>query len=615
MPPPHDCIRNLTLILRSLRPPNHPIAKFPVIRPIATRSVYHHLTRRPTRPLKPLQPLRSPAAYRSLSTESKENLKYSIKLGLYWTAISWTVLLGGSIAWWLIRQDLLDRQHPSPSEWRFFVKAYWRAAKDELETEGHGRGMVDWTLVGTKFRIVVGLLEDYKFFIHRPSGCTLQNEVYDPTLPFAADPSLFTPPPPPPNEGHDLWPSRLGYDITMQSEAWRRGYFEAMLGMAKSAEMRDGYMTHNTNRISYAPQHIRSEANPFPVPLPPGAGDHETPDIADCKPTLEPAGFYYRRLLTTKGFTRQQRMQAGIAYGSWLDHQGDSDLADSMYRWSLHLAAEGLPEHHPANTIIDTKTGIIKPNAPYITPNIVSATSAFARHFTQTDRIPEALAIYVSILRARRHSPDAPPSRQYPPQAPDINLLSLDGWVKWITSLPHAPEFSPRPPTGDEAFERRRSDECEEAALELYVAEILFARMGRRREGLAWTRTATEAVEERQKDKRLNEKAKKTCEQCLHTGLQNWTNMVGQLAREQRETEGASEDGDDNRAVSKSESWFWRGLGRVGIARSADQGLLHEQDWAEEEKQLRYRLIDFEESLLSAKLNTMIAGNSNWFVV
>lgn len=604
----------LRLLLPTFQPLRRPTTNHPPpIRLFTSRPPHLSLARAPARPSLPfLHSARQPRVHRLLSTEQTAQIKYSIKLGIYWAIIGWIVLFSGSLCCWVLYEDLLDRSYPSPEEWRYLVKVYWRSAKDELETEGHGRGMVDWTRVGTNFRTVVGLLEDYKFFVHRPSRCVLQERVFDRTLPFADDEGLWEPVPLAPR-GEALWPSRIGYDISMQSEAWRRGYFEAMMGMAKGAEMRDGYMTHTKDRKAYAPQHIRSETNPFPVPLPPGAG-HETPDIEDCAPTLESPDFHYKRILTTKGFGTRQRMQAGIAYGSWLDHCGDREMAEKMYRWNLAMATKDLQKEVAVDQVINTKTGVVKSDAPIVTRNVLEATEAFARHQAQHGRIPEALAIYLSLLRARRSAPDAPLSQQYPAKNPEMSLRSVDSAVRWILSLPFSPEHPPPPPTGDEVFERRKSDECEEAALALYVSEILFARMGRKREGLAWTQDATEAAERRQSDQKLDAKGRKMCEQCVHTGLQNWTNMVGQLAQEQKE-KGSQVSDAEKQVAPKTESWFWRGLETVGIGPNTDGRLLKEQDWENERKQLQYRLAQFEEGMLNARLNAMIAGNSSWFVV
>ena len=496
---------------------------------------------------------------------------------------------------------------------------YWRSAKHELATEGHGRGMLDWSQIASHFRNAVALLEDYKFFVHRPTGLVMQQDVWDKTLPFSDDPELRTPPamftPAEFERGEPMWPNRIGYDTTMQSEAWQRGYFETMMGMARGSEMREGYMTFKGDRSAYAPQHVRSNENPYPVPLPPTSGK-ECPDISECWPSFESPYFHYKRILTTRGFTSRQRMDAGLAYASYLDHKGEHDHAGAMYRWSFDLAIHGLPPDVRPESVVDVATGVIMPNAPFLTPNIVTCSTAIARHFADTDRTNEALATYLSVLRGRRTAQSAPRSRQYPPQGPDLSLRNVDSIIQWLTSLPFHPEQPPLPPTGNEPFERKRSEECEEAALALYVAEILFAKMGRRSEGLSWARDATETSDTRMKDKLLDKKNAKVCEQCLNEGLKVWTGMLSVLAHEQKVANGSQRPQlTTGQELPKSESWFWRGLASMTSSASSADGLLKEQDWVSEERKVAKRLAQFEENLLNARLNAAIAGNSSWFVV
>lgn len=513
------------------------------------------------------------------------------------------VLFGGALAiFWTQRQHWLDQLYPSPAEWQWLTRWYWRNAKHDEATEGNGRGLTDWGSVGTHYRAVIGLLEDFKFIIHRPSGIIQQTD-YDRTIPGLDEAEMRTMP-----ERHavgQLWPSRIGCDITMKSEQWRRGYYEAMMGMAKAAEMREGWMMHSKTKRIFPPEHVKSPDNPYPKPLPPGT-PLEIPDVSECWPALEDPGFHYKRLLTTKGFNRKQRLDAGIAYAIWLEHAGQHDLAASMHKWTLSLALEGLGEN--ASEIVDKDTGIIRATAPFVTPNVLETTTALAGHHARTDNISAALSIYLSVLRARRSAPQAPPSRQYPPRKPDLSLTSGDSIIRYLKTMPWDAEFPPPPPNGDQVFERNKGVECEEAALMAYVGEILFARVGRKREGLAWTQDATSLAERAHGDSKLDLQAKKACEQCVHTGLGNWHRMVGQLAREKSEAlEGEGRE--------QSQGWYGikgHGSGARGEERKF---LLEEQDWAAEEKKVQRRLGDFEEKLLTRQLNAMISGTSDWFVI
>lgn len=429
------------------------------------------------------------------------------------------------------------------------------------------------------------------FNIHRPSGIQFQHD-WDHSIP-GIDPELMRAPPDP-VAGKDVWPNRIGYDITMKSEPWRRGYYEAMMGLCKAAEVRDGYLAHKQTKVSFPPELVRSPSNPYPKPPPPGSG-LETPDIEDCEATFETPDFHYVRLLTTKGFSREQRMDAGLAYAMWLDRCGHTATAESLYRWCMGLALDGVSQ---PRVIVNPDTGVISAKAPYVTGNILTTSEALASFRARTGDISAALNIYLSTLRARRAAPQAPLGRQYPPRPPDLSLKSIDSVVRWLTSLFNQPAFAPPPPSGDEPYERKASEECEEAALMAYVGEILFAKTARRKEGLAWTNNATEIAEKRLQDPRLNGKGIKTCQQCFQTGLGNLKNMAGQLAREKEQSTKNSQ--------SSLGGWFF-GEGR-------EDRLLAEKDWAVEEEANRDRQARFEEQQLNARLNSMISSNSSWSV-
>lgn len=79
-------------------------------------------------------------ASRFISTEQKKRFKYQVQLGIYWSLIGWTLFGGVSISYLIFREDWLDRLYPSPSEWYYFTKTFWRRAKHEIETDGHSTG-------------------------------------------------------------------------------------------------------------------------------------------------------------------------------------------------------------------------------------------------------------------------------------------------------------------------------------------------------------------------------------------------------------------------------------------------------------------------------------------
>jgi len=453
-------------------------------------------------------------------------------------------------------------------------------------------------------RAAVMLLEDFWFIkMHFPSGLIEQKD-WDRSIPGIDPEDILKP-----LERYSKKSKKtetlgkIGYDVSMKSEGWIRGYFEASLLSAKAAEMQDGQVKDVTRSIVFASEHMIGPSNPYPKPVLPGSP--AAPLEENCERAAEEPDYYYNRILTTKGFTHRQRMEAGLAYAQWLDYSSRPELAREMYHWSLDLALSHLAN---ASAIVDTNNGSIRSTAPFVTPNILAATTALASHYARHDDIPAALQIYTSVLRARRAAPDAPANEQYRPVAPDYSLRSMDSLLRWITSLPFPTEFPPAPKSGDEPFARTRTADCDEAALMAYVGEILFARGGQRAQGLAWTREATGVAERTLEDKRLDSETKKGCVQCMGTGLANWLAMVSQLARE---TEEKKSGGGGGGVKLASEGAGWKSwIPFVGAKRDE----VEQADWALEEETIGQKLKGFKQAQLDARLRAAISGTSSWFV-
>lgn len=144
-----------------------------------------------------------------------------------------------------------------------------------------------------------------------------------------------------------------------------------------------------------------------------------------------------------------------------------------------------------------------------------------------------------------------------------------------------------------------------------YVGEILFAKAGRRREGLAWTQDAISLAETAGMDSKVGGRERKMCEQCIGTGLGNWKSMTAQLSRESLDArKGATEAN-----AEQSLGWLSWLNGRAAVKRGPDRAFLEEQDWTAEEKRAQKRLTEFEEKRLNKTLSAMISGTSSWFVV
>ncbi|KAJ2973542.1 hypothetical protein NQ176_g6550 [Zarea fungicola] len=133
--------------------------------------------------------------------------------------------------------------------------------------------------------------------------------------------------------------------------------------------------------------------------------------------------------------------------------------------------------------------------------------------------------MYISLLKARRGLSDERPSeiRSRPQNVPAyqkmINLF-----------LP--PAYPAPQPDGTQPPWRSVEERCQEASLQVYIGEILYATSSKD-DGLSWTRDGVDLAEEQLRSLSLgsgSKVAKKLCRECLATGLENWHTMVSRLA-------------------------------------------------------------------------------------
>jgi len=584
-----------------------PLRRIPLLRPLRPPSrVFtsgrpaHILARNISRPQLPflsrplqLRPGRHAQLFiRPISTETRDWVVYQLKLGAYWTIMIWIVVGGCTIGYFIFRQDWLDRVYPSPDEWSYFTKYVWRIAKHEEAEEG-GLGVADWATVGNRYRNVVALLEEGALLKANRKPLP-QNEGFDRAIPGLDVADMEKEPV---SSLSKL--EKIGFDVESQSEVWRRGYFEAMMGMAKAAEMNNDWVNDVTRKLSFPRDQMIGPSNPWPKPIWPGSPP--APQEENCRPVFEDPRLYYGKILTTKGLNKQQKIKAGLAYAAWLDYKNDNRTADALYKWALNLAVEGA-ESSPmtgltsrtattpvTSTLIDAKTGIIPSTASHTTANILLVAAAYASHIARfgslsssSDTVSpaatapsplQALPLYLSILRARRSAASAPPHEFYPPPPPDYSLTSLTSLRRWIFSLPIRPKMSPDEDTpgggarGDEPYVRTAASDCEDAALMNHVGEILYAATltqqrsagtdRRRREALSWTRDAVRIAETGAADTRLGDDVKERCMQCLGAGLENWSKMVGALAQDEKLGGVSGTSQESTGSTSSWRPWTW----------------------------------------------------------
>ena len=406
-------------------------------------------------------------------------------------------------------------------------------------------GVTEWPQVGNNYWVALSRLEDPSI-----DGKDLQ-------IPPGDDHRVFV-------VGiNALGFTRNGLDLLSKSEEWRRGYYSVLMGAARAAEHLDEDVRDTKRNITFPKEHMIGPSNPRPKPVPHGAAS--PPLEENCVPASESPHMYYTKILTSTGFSTGQRLDAALAYADWLEFKGLRETAEEMYDWGLDIAMGALPVG--VNNVVDTQTGIISNNAVYVSNNLLKATTALAIHHARNANLTAALAIFLSVLRAKKHL-SLPPITD----APKVEPTKME----WITSMAKSvlvtPPYPPAPPSGDEAPIRTPKEICEEAAVMAHIGEILFASSNddsklslkasksrstsRNQEpGLSWTRDAVDVSESTLTSMDgADLSGRQTCAECLRTGIDNWSAMVRKMLRNQQKSVSTKEQ-----KVGNGRGWFWGG--------------------------------------------------------
>ncbi|KXT10174.1 hypothetical protein AC579_3427 [Pseudocercospora musae] len=525
----HGLATARTAALRPLRPPS-----IPQPRPFTQRSrVLLIAAARAPRPQLPYltQPLyrygrpQAPMA-RLLSTENRRFVREQVWLAAKWTARGWLAfgLLG--VAWFGYNIEVDERSQPTPNEWRFGTRQLLRAARafSDPETSGQtgGGGIVNWPKVGGHYINVLARLED----VEREGEGLVEVEVGEGEGEAMLIPGV----------------GRGGFDISGKTWPWKAGYFEAIMGCAQAAEHLEGMVLDQTRGLVFPKEFMIGPSNPDARPTPPYM--KAAPREEHCTAPFPPPETFYMRVLSARGFTTAQQLDAALSYAHWLELKGRNEAAAAMYTRGVHVATAALPDAVQAADVLDANTCTLRDAAPHVTPNLLRASTALAIHRARTGNIAESLPILVSVLRARRTAPisPSPGPEPEPPHRPAFGLWNF---------LFVPPQFPDPPPSGDTPLIRTSSEpSCSDAELMLYIGEIIFASSSKSdggwqrhaaEEGVAWTKKAV-AIADAQLAKparasasdpeRENEREK--CRECLVTGVGNWELMLQRLAHQEQ---------------------------------------------------------------------------------
>ena len=528
------------LFLRPFRPPNSP-------RPFTHNTLDGRA--------RPQLPFLSPSTFRRpkvrfLSTETKQWIKSEFWRGTRWTLYLWSFAGLGVVLIFGVQQEWLERKYPTPAEWSWEARRQLRGVLWDEELGEENPIYLDWARSGATYRRILGRLEDPNV-----DGAGVEEQ----------------------EEGGILVAGigKTGFDISKKSEPWRRGYYETLMGAARAAEHLDDWVKDRTRNIAFPANVVIGPSNPNPRPCPPGT--HSAPREEDCDDAFESPEVYYVRALTTKGFTVKQRMDAALAYGVWLDYKKTPDAALEMYKWALDIATADAPP-----SIIDTKTGILNPNAGLPSANLLSATTALAIHHASNSNLKDALPIFLSVLRARRSLPTSPATMRATLVPDQDENTKWQAFSRLLESAVVPPTYPPPQSDGTTPPERNAKERCEEAGIMSYIGEILYAsKSGKtnKEDGLAWTREAVDIAEEELRGKGIDKEAAKTCKQCLSVGLDNWATMVAQMAKAERMAKASGTE-------KKGGSWFWGGEDMKVVGR-----------WESEEQVVSDRMVRAKEIL------------------
>lgn len=557
--PPRLSILRIPPLLRPFRPPNtcHNLSKLRLFTHNSQLLLISPASPRPQLPFlytpAGLRPIRARNGVnlqlqvsRLLTTERKKYIKEQVWLASKWTAYGWSAFFLLSLMIFGFNQERLERKFPSPSEWKWMTRRCWRDAKGQELLDSTEDGITDWANCGSLYRELIRRLEDPSI-----DGSGLQES----------------------EEGGILVAGvgKTGLDITGKSEPWRRGYYEILMGAARTAEHLDGFLLDRTRRIVFPPEVVKGPSNPRPKPVPRGA--HAAPLEENCEPASDPPETFYMKILTTAGFSTRQRLDAALGYADWLNYKNLPQSAEEMYDWGLDIAMGALPTG--ADNVVDTKTGVINADkASFVTSNILLATTSLAIHHAQTGNLSTALPILLSVLRARRSLPNAPPRLRFSiPTEENVQPTTYSTIVSLLRSLMVSPPYPPQPPSGNELPVRDSKAICDEAGLMANIGEILFASSPSSREaGLGWTRDAVDMAETTFGAPNTDSEGRKRCQECLEVGLDNWRKMVGKLV--------VAENTERETKRAKS-GWF--GMGTKGKGEG-------EGRWAQEERVVEERM-------------------------
>ncbi|TKA44574.1 hypothetical protein B0A54_04524 [Friedmanniomyces endolithicus] len=333
-------------LVRPLRPPNSITRTVPQSRLFTQNTQLLFLAQRTSsRPQLPYlaQPVsRTPGGFlgpnpqlaRLISTENRRYVGEQLFLAAKWTAIFWVFAVLGGVAYLGVLIELEERKAPTPSELSFWSRWSLRGARAQLRAGEDGPGSVDWAAAGSLLRRCLAKMDD------RAKDGKGVTDVEDGGILIDGN-------------------RKAGLDISSRSWQWQASYYEVLMGCATAAEHLNSMVLDKTRSLVFPKDVVIGPSNPDPRPVP--AYLHAAPKEADCVPAFEAPETFYMRVLTTRGFTTRQKLDAALSYANWLELKGLHDSAEEMYTWGVDIAKSALGSTAAIDSLIDAKTSVLKP--------------------------------------------------------------------------------------------------------------------------------------------------------------------------------------------------------------------------------------------------------------
>lgn len=558
---------------RPLRPPSASPSPRPFTQNSQLLLLAHH-TPRPQLPYLAQPSFRrttSPDLTRLISTETRAYVKEVSWLSVKYSALIFAFMTLGSVAYMGFQMEVAEREHPTPDDWKMMTRHALRRARTLTTVVQEQKApIVDWPMIGGLANEVLRRLENLEgegkgLVVQGGEGAGVGEALLIPEV------------------------GKAGFDIEAKGREWRTGYHEALMLAAVAAEHLDNMVLDTTRKLVFPKQCVIGPSNPDPRPTP--VYMHSAPLEENCKPMHDPPETYYMRVLTTKGFTTKQKLDAVEGYANWLEYKGLPESAEEMYKWGIDIAKSSLPNTAAANTVLDSTTNTLKSDArpEDMTSNLLRATTNLAIHYARNAQTASALPIFLSVLRARRSAPVVP-SFAYNEETEAPATTDIGSAINMVKRVFRTSTFPPPPPSGDTPLARQSSSPtCEEGELMVYVGEILFASAPERAsEGVGWTRQGVLIAEanlaSQEKDRRLKkssssleeaQKEDKRCKECLLTGVKNWEIMLERLSESRLAS--AGREGGRDAGWLEWRGWFGVGGGKGRTMEELSVGMLDEE--------------------------------------